>query len=125
MILVDTSVWIDYFRDASTSPAIPRLLENNELASHPWIDGELLVGQIGSKRRQILFDMGLLPHLSAYSIQALSEFVEKETLFGQGLSLTDVQLLYASIIEDAKLWTHDKALAKASRRFGVCYAATF
>ena len=42
MILVDTSVWIDYFRNGSTADALDKLIENDMICINDVILSELL-----------------------------------------------------------------------------------
>ena len=44
MILVDTSVWIDYLR--SGNPLLAELLEQNRVIMHPMVLGELACGNL-------------------------------------------------------------------------------
>ena len=118
MVLVDTSVWVDFFHGKESARPLSDLMRNKEVLGHRWVLGEFMVGQLGPRRREILTDMRLLPDLPVYSIEDLSDFLEKEVLYGQGLSLVDLQLLYASILADCPLWTHDRSLSAAARHYG-------
>ena len=55
MVLVDTSVWIDFLR--SGNELLQDLLNDNEVATHPLVIGELHIGNI-SKRNIFLSDTG-------------------------------------------------------------------
>ena len=50
MVLVDTSVWIDHLR--SNEPLLVSLLENTRVLSHPFVRGELALGNL--PRRQTI-----------------------------------------------------------------------
>lgn len=122
MILVDTNVWIDFFQGSSRSAALAEILLDEKVVCHPWIVGELILGTLGKRRVEIISDLRRLPLLSIYSISELTDFIESEKLFSSGLSLVDVQLLYASLIEDHSLWTHDLKLKRAAIRFGKAWS---
>ena len=51
MILVDTSVWIDYFRQNDVQ--LHQLLNNCKVCIHPMVIGELACGHL-KHRKQIL-----------------------------------------------------------------------
>lgn len=123
MILVDSSTWIDFFRTVSTAKGLPLLLEGGEIACHPWIRGELMLGSLGQHRFMVLSALIRLPQCQTHSIDDLADFVEREKLFGSGLSLIDIQLLYCCLVENHFLWTHDKRLYRVSKRFGVAFSA--
>lgn len=61
--------------------------------------------------------------LPVYPVEELGDFIEREKFYGLGLSLVDIQLLYAAILNDSTLWTHDGQLQKAALRFGKDYEA--
>jgi predicted nucleic acid-binding protein len=44
MVLVDASVWIDHFRH--TEPLLVRLLQSNSVLLHPFVRGELALGNL-------------------------------------------------------------------------------
>lgn len=124
MILVDTSIWIDFLRGRGPASNLQKLLTSQLVVTHPWIHGELMMGSLGPKRKQILADISFLPTLSVYAIHELEDFVEERKLYETGLSLVDAQLLFAAIVEkDCLLWTRDKKLHKAAARFGLAYSA--
>lgn len=122
MILADTSVWIDFFRGRPSTRALEGLLSDVQVATHPWVLGELSLGFLGPRRPIILKDLGRLPEFSAHPADELVEFIEKQRLAGSGLSWVDVQLLYCCLLEDARLWTHDRGLASMAARFGKAYS---
>jgi predicted nucleic acid-binding protein len=58
MVLVDTSVWIQHFREKQ--PALESLLEQAEVLTHQFIIGELACGNL-KHRRETLFYLDALP----------------------------------------------------------------
>lgn len=123
MILVDTSVWIDYFRGIEATRRLSELLRDHAVVTHPWVMGELRLGHLGARRRTILNDLGQLPEVSLQSFSEIISFIENEKLYGSGLSLVDVQLLYTCLVEDCRLWSMDRQLVKTARHYGKEYAA--
>ena len=71
MILIDTSVWIDFFRGDQRTASLSHLLVQGEAAIHPWVLGELRLGHLGAtfKRRQVLSDLGHLPASEIYPLE--------------------------------------------------------
>lgn len=123
MILVDTSVWIDFLRGRGLAKPLAALLDHNQVLMHPWIIEELRLGHLGARRQRILEDLGRLPISTIATLHELGEFVEREKLFGKGLSFVDVQLLVTAIVEEHALWTCDKVLARTAQTFHVGYQA--
>ena len=47
MILVDSSVWIDFFNEKRSTKALSELLTENRVTMHPWVIAELRLGNLG------------------------------------------------------------------------------
>jgi hypothetical protein len=58
VILVDTAIWVDHFRKAE--PQLVALLASGRVVIHPFVIGELIMGNIPSVER-IISDMTQLP----------------------------------------------------------------
>lgn len=120
MILVDTAVWIDHFRDRG--PLLAGLLERSEVLGHPWVTGELALGQLRG-RGEILRLLGQLPQAKVATAAELLRFIERHELFGLGIGYVDAQLLAGTrLTHDARLWTRDRRLGAAAERLGAAYA---
>lgn len=115
-VLVDTSVWIDHFHGA-TDELSRRLAEGN-VCTHSFVIGELACGSL-ARRSEVLELLQKLPRLSDASFEETFELIQNRKLWGQGLGWADAQLLASCLLEDAYLWTRDKALKAASLRLGV------
>ena len=100
--------WIDFFRDERKAVILPELLSEKRVCIHPWIFGELMMGDLGIQREVILDDLTSLHQLPIHDISELSDFVENEKLFGRGLSFIDAQLIYSCLLHDCFLWTKDR-----------------
>ena len=121
MILVDTSVWIDFFRGRSATGPLQGLLDDNQVICHPWVIGELALGSLGRGRTAILGDLKALPSLLVSTFDEVSAFLEEGRLYGRGLSFVDLHLLHASLAHDCRLWTHDKTLRHAATAFRISF----
>ena len=119
-VLVDTSVWIDHFRNRNA--ALEHLLHHDVALTHPMVIGEIACGTPPSPRSQTLGDLGLLPMTQQVGLHETMAFIERESLYGMGCGLVDMVLLTATLITPgAKLWTLDKRLAELAERFGVAH----
>ena len=81
MILVDTSVWIDHPR--SGVPALATLLENEQVLAHPFVIGELALGNL-HQRGVILEALQNLPAALMARDEEVLRFIEDNALFGLG-----------------------------------------
>ncbi len=60
-VLVDTSVWIDYFRSGDHSSALDMLIENNLVATNELILTELIPALTVRKQTKLIALLRLLP----------------------------------------------------------------
>lgn len=117
MILVDTSVWIDHLRQ--TDSMLFALLERREILAHPFVIGELALGNL-RKRDLILGLLRDLPSALVATDEEVHVFIERHALFGLGIGHVDAHLLAGTTLTAAaRLWTRDKRLAAAAARVGV------
>ncbi len=117
MILVDTSVWIDHLRAADEQ--LISLLDGNEVLGHPFVIGEIALGNL-RQRVAVLRDLNDLPQaVSADDIEVL-EFIDREALFGRGIGFVDAHLLAAvRLTPGSRLWTRDRRLNEIAAALGV------
>ena len=112
MILVDTSVWIDFLRRGL--PALGELLERGEVLMHPFVLGELACGNLKA-REQILADLARLPRVKVAQETEVLHFMASHALMGRGVGYLDMHLLAsARLSEGVRLWTLDKKLAEVA-----------
>ncbi len=118
MILVDTSVWVAHLRDGTIG--LETLLEEGNVASHPFIIGELACGNL-KNRHEILSLLETLPTATQAEHEEVMQFIDRHRLRGKGLGYIDMHLLASSILTNVSLWTLDKKLIEVSSLLGVSY----
>ena len=122
-VLIDTSVWIDHFRNGND--ALIDLLGLDLALTHPMVILEIACGTPPAPRIQTLNNIGLLQPCNQASLSEVMEFIEHEKLFGLGCGLVDMALLASTLITPGtELWTLDKRLAGLASRFGVAHQPT-
>jgi predicted nucleic acid-binding protein len=120
VILVDTSVWVDYLRMGD--PEMASLLETDQVCSHDFVVGELACGSLRN-RAEILGLLRSLPRLATATEEEALFFIEDRHLMGRSIGYIDVHLLAATILGSAHLWTRDKALRIIAEEAGRAYSA--
>lgn len=108
MILIDTSVWIDFLH--SGGDLLEHVLSNGDAVIHPFVLGELALGSI--RNRALMFQLlNTLPSaLVARNVEVLAA-IENWSLSNSGLGYVDVHLLCSvSLMAGCRLYTHDKRL---------------
>lgn len=119
MILVDTAVWIDHFRDGDRQ--LTELLDRSVVLAHPWVIGELSLGNLRG-RAEILRLLADLPQATIAMPAELLVLIEHRELYGIGIGYVDVQLLAATMLTNgATLWTRDRRLNAAAQQLEVAY----
>ncbi len=118
MVLIDTSVWVSHLRNGNSK--LEQLLNDGDVACHPFIIGELACGNI-KNRRVILSLFSSLPMVSMIDNEEVLLFIEKKGLMGKGLGLIDVHLLAAALLSEVSLWTLDAKLQHEASILGIAY----
>ncbi len=119
-VLIDSSVWIDHFRNRNV--ALVDLIRMDRALTHPMVVAELACGTPPAPRLTTLGDIELLQPCNQATLHEVMQFIERERLYGLGCGLVDVVLLASTLITpSATLWSLDKRLADLAGRFGVAY----
>lgn len=117
MILVDTSVWIDHLRAGDR--ALVHLLETGSVLAHPFVIGELALGNLRS-RDVVLGALRDLPQAIVASDREVLQFIDHNALFGHGIGYVDAHLLAAArMMPETALWTRDRRLRAAAEGLGL------
>lgn len=121
MVLVDTSVWIRYFADqAPYAAGLQALLQEDQVAGHDLIHGELLIGDRGGRGKFLAVYERMqrarpVPHGQVVAL------VLHRRLNGRGVGWVDVHLLASAMAERMQFWTADVPLAAIAEELGVAY----
>lgn len=124
MVLVDTSVWVDHFRNRND--LLAQLLLVDTVLIHPMVIAELACGTPPAPRKQSLNDLRQLRFCNQASLGEVEAFIEREKLYGLGCGIVDLTLLTSVLITTgSKLWTLDKRLAKLAERFHADFQPSY
>ena len=107
MVLVDTSVWVTYFREGNAE--LEKLLNKGQVTCHRFIIGEIACGNI-KNRREILTLLQRLPLATQAKHEEVMEFIETNKLMGRGLGYIDMHLSASARLTGIPIWTFDKKL---------------
>jgi predicted nucleic acid-binding protein len=117
MILIDTSVWIDFLRGGG--PLVD-LLERNEVLIHAFVIGELACGSLPHRKSTIQF-LQELPIVKTVGMNDVLRFIEKHSLMARGIGYVDVHLLAAATFNTCQFFTHDKRLRAMAEKLSLAY----
>lgn len=117
MILVDTSVWIDHLRKPDRQ--LQELLQNGEVAMHPFILMELALGSIAN-RDEVISNLSLLPQAQVAELDELFRLVEARALYRKGIGVTDLHLIASALLDRSlSIWTRDRRLGEIASSLGI------
>lgn len=120
MVLVDTSIWIEHFRNCNQH--LVELLQNDAVLCHPLVIAEIACGTPPSPRAQTLGDLKLLRQTELVLHDELLNFIEINALFGRGCGYVDLALLASTkLTRGAQIWTLDKRLVVLCNEFSLSY----
>lgn len=117
MILVDTSVWIDHLR--RSHDVLTALLAREQVLMHPFIIGELALGQL-RKRWAVLEALQDLHQATVAHDDEVMHLINRHRLFGLGIGYVDTHLLAATqLTPDASLSTRDRRLLAVAEQLSL------
>ncbi len=120
MIIVDTPIWVDHFRNQD--PALMALILQEEIALHPYVHGELLLGGFPAHGEAAEHLNTLLRPPVATEVETAA-FISWAKLSGTGIGYVDSHLLVsAKLAGDGRVLTRDKKLYAQANRLGIAHA---
>lgn len=115
MIVVDTSVWVDWFRGLDSPLDV--ILQRGRALIHPFVLGELKLGGL-PKRGLIQLDWPEIARAPVGSPLEVDAFIDAADLCGTGLGYVDVHLLVSARLAAGTLLTLDQRLHSQAERLG-------
>ena len=116
MILVDTSVWVNHFR--ASDAALSALLNQGQVCMHPFVLGELALGNL--RQTDAAFDaLKGLPQMNAALDDEVMALIARQNLAGRGIGYVDAHLITSVFLTPgSRLWTQDQRLHEVARSLG-------
>ena len=117
LVLVDTSIWIDHLRKQNS--LLMGFLEEGVVLMHPYIRGELALGNM-KNRGEILRFLEALPEAESATDDEVFHVIAAKQLWGQGIGWVDAHLVASALLTPAcSLWTRDTCLRDVAARAGA------
>jgi predicted nucleic acid-binding protein len=117
VILVDSSIWIDHFRQGNAE--LRKIIEDDRLLCHPFVIGELALGSLRERDAVIAFLAAQREAVIATHAEVMT-VIDRHAIFSMGIGYTDAHLLTSTLLDRrASLWTRDKRLAAAALKVGA------
>jgi predicted nucleic acid-binding protein len=96
LILVERSIWIDHLRACDV--ALTHLLHTAQVLVHPFVIGELALGNLGQRELILTAISDFTQPEVATDIEIL-HFVDRHALLGVGIGYVDAHLLAATCLK--------------------------
>jgi predicted nucleic acid-binding protein len=98
------------------------LLERNQVLAHPFVIGELALGNLRN-RASLLDDLQDLPRAVSAENDEVLQFIATHRLFGTGIGYIDAHLLVAArVTGETSVWTRDKRLLSIAERLDLAWS---
>lgn len=115
MVILDTSIWIEFFK--TNNPyfdQVAYLIDQNEIIGLSCIFGELLQGAKGNREKNLIHDFwSAIPQINENElfIRAGLESCRKKWL-SKGVGIIDSAIIVAARESSSFVWTLDKKLSR-------------
>jgi predicted nucleic acid-binding protein len=116
-VLVDTSVWRGYFMGRAAARPLRVLLEEDGLVLvHSLVIGELVLGGLSLQQERLLAQ---LPSAQRVPSDEVLTLIRRRRLSRKGIGWVDAELIAASLVSNALLWSLDAALVRVANNLGL------
>ncbi len=73
MILVDTSVWIDFFQGKERAKILTQLLLDNCTMMHPYVQAELVFGGLSNTTKELINTLKIIFIITDFKLCLVNE----------------------------------------------------
>lgn len=117
LVMADTSIWVDHLRKEDVW--FSDLLEHRAVVVHPFVIGELALGNVPNFDN-LISNLHDLPQAPIVDVDKVLQLIQHGKLSGSGIGYVDAHLL-ASVAQmpETKLLTSDKRLYAAAKRLAI------
>ena len=113
MVLVDTSVWVNHLRVGDAS--LTALLQQAQVCTHPFVLGELALGNLQQTGSAFEALQGL-PRLTAALNDEVLGLIAGRALGSRGIGYIDAHLITSVFLTPGcRLWTQDQQLHQVAK----------
>lgn len=116
MILIDTSVWVRFFKGSNEAKFAGEKARENAALLHPLVLGELLLGGLSTENESLL---QALTTIQLPSTEKIYRFIKDNALPGKGSGWVDAAILCSAYEAGTVLATFDEALRTCAGDIGI------
>lgn len=120
LVLVDTNVWIRFFRKDGDGHPLATLISEGRVSTHTSVIGELCMGNL--PRRNLMIEyLQSLPQGSEIDFTEALTLIEMQNFFGKGLQWNDILIFGSALIQKIPIWTEDRRLLELAAQYGIAW----
>jgi predicted nucleic acid-binding protein len=119
VVLIDTSVWVDFLRGGERSLALREEIADGNVLLHPWVYGELMLGHIDPRRNGLVSDFVHLDPAPLPDCDELYALIDRRNIRNCGVGWVDVCVLASALLAKCRLWTFDGKMNDIARELGI------
>jgi predicted nucleic acid-binding protein len=123
MILVDTSIWIEFLRQQNEEiqNQLEIEIENGKVIALSFVFGELLQGVRSTKEEEVIISLwhDLFKIDEGELFFNAGRLSSEHKLYSKGVGLIDSALLFAAKSNRFVIWSLDKKLLESARQLNV------
>lgn len=109
---------------APFASGLDHLLKREEVAGHIFVYGELVIGDLGGRKKHLLAYRAMRQAILVPDDEVLA-FVAARHLNGRGLSWIDAHLLASALTSRIQVWTADVRFAEIAAELGISFEPRF
>ncbi len=118
MVIVDTSVWISFFKGDKKAIHLKEIILENSILLHAYVYGELLLGGLSSESSTLLKS---LRFISPLDYEILYECIMQYKLSSSGIGWVDTSIIASAISMKCSIFTYDEKLETISKELQIHY----
>ncbi|MFC1670239.1 PIN domain-containing protein [Spirochaetota bacterium] len=115
MTLVDTSVWVSFFKGEKNALALKNIIVEGNVIIHPYILGELLLAGLSKTNEDLMKSLNFCNIIKENDIY---EFIKKYEAYTYGMGWVDINLAASIFANSYELFSFDSNLQKISKKLG-------
>jgi predicted nucleic acid-binding protein len=116
VILIDTSVWVGFFKGSHEAKFAGQMVRENTALLHPLVFSELLLRGLSAENETLL---QALPTIQPPSTEKIYKFIKQNPLPGKGICWMDAAILYSAHEDGTALATFDETLRACAGDLGI------
>ncbi len=119
MVIVDTSVWVSFFKGEEKARTLKDYIIENKAVLHPFVYGELLLGGLSDNSKKALHSLQFCRILDA---ELIYEFIAKYKFSSSGVGWVDITIITSAMIDNHEVVTFDEKMKRLCKKRKILHS---